>query len=1245
MLNLVAKYSLEEYEITYVLDDGELQEGLSNPTTYTINSNITLNNPTKAGYDFTGWTINDGDVLYPTINIQNQTGNVTYTAHYELKQPAPIICRKAITLTQATCQLDNISSGCSEAGYANGETFTYGNIVNSDTYSVGDAFECDVDGTGNYQRFYYLRTLDEKAVLISNNNFEGDDGQQNNNNYTYDVALTKLPRSSDQWTNFPVTFDGYAARLVTVEDLQVASGNTDLDATDSLKNLTFLYENIGKFTTTSGRSTVWLYSDEDTYSSGHAYRYHVNGLHTNIASIGGSKPSSNCVRPVVEVPLDQIDDSYVVHFDPNGGAVTGEYRIVTRGNKLGTLPVPTNGDYVFDNWYTTDQFSETINENTIPSGYETYYAHWIASVTSAILENDTFNLQNGESDSIIVTNSADIEPYTFESSNQSVAIVTQNGVITATGVGSTTIVMRGTNSNQTINITVNVTEDTNYYAVTLDYQYDKDNEELHINKGDNISGLPTPTRDDYTFTGWYDDTNWENQVENGDAIDSNITLFARWMSNDTVAEMNKVYYSNVQTAINEAPDNVKTTIRIVKDLTFDSSNAETTQTLFNINGSQYANKDLVLDLDGHQIEFNPNSKQNVIKTGSSLEVKNGTIISDSQGAAIDVHENGKLVINSGRIENKQRQAVYNEGGEVLIGGTAELVSKASGVYENVNRATLQNYSGTTTITGGTIINTTGSAISVGTGTLTIGTKDGVSVTSLPIIIGKTYGIDSASNEFSFYDGIIKGVTNFIKDPTKLPDSNIEEGYEKNESTEVIDTLTYKVLTLIKTSVPEPVTVTLQVNGGELPTGTSSTIDLTEGDEITTLPEPTKGVYEFAGWYIDEELQTPVTLPTTPQDGDTYYAKWVYPNNGELTTFRTTNDAMVTYYSSIDTWKLDSSNFPEWGAGENTAMRVNFDANNCMCADNQCSTSGTVHCDKPKGYDTRLGEKVNVYLYDEVNNQKGDLVLYSNSDNGVIYNLIPNKVYYWELNSDHSVYGYIKFISERRNIDAGDVLNIRDLGGLPVDIDNNGSTDGYVKYERLFRGSKLNSLNSPAQLTNLGITNELDLRKQSEASDDYNNGYKLNNYLRMETQNYYVIPNSTDQTENDNYTITRAAVKYVMEQIAYHENTNIYFHCRIGTDRTGTLAYILEGLLGVPDEDKVQDFELSFFYGLVNVHRYHNNKPTSSGALKTHRFVYFHDELSTNQKVYEWYMAGTTEDTRAYDEQLVQDFRDAMIVYN
>ena len=41
---------------------------------------------------------------------------------------------------------------------------------------------------------------------------------------------------------------------------------------------------------------------------------------------------------------------------------------------------------------------------------------------------------------------------------------------------------------------------------------------------------------------------------------------------------------------------------------------------------------------------------------------------------------------------------------------------------------------------------------------------------------------------------------------------------------------------------------------------------------------------------------------------------------------------------------------------------------------------------------------------------------------------------------------------------------------------------------------------------------------------------------------------------------------------------VYFHCKTGADRTGTLAFLIESLLGVTETDKSIDFELtSFFY--------------------------------------------------------------------
>ena len=71
------------YNISYDLVGGSVST--SNPSSYTIESNnITLNNPTKAGYTFTGWTGSNGSSPNKTVTIiKGSTGNKSYTANWE----------------------------------------------------------------------------------------------------------------------------------------------------------------------------------------------------------------------------------------------------------------------------------------------------------------------------------------------------------------------------------------------------------------------------------------------------------------------------------------------------------------------------------------------------------------------------------------------------------------------------------------------------------------------------------------------------------------------------------------------------------------------------------------------------------------------------------------------------------------------------------------------------------------------------------------------------------------------------------------------------------------------------------------------------------------------------------------------------------------------------------------------------------------------------------------------------------
>ena len=84
-VTLYAQWKVITYTLTYNLGGGTVNP--TNPTTYTIESNdITLNNPTKAGYTFEGWT--GTGLSSATMNVKipkGSTGNREYTATWQVK--------------------------------------------------------------------------------------------------------------------------------------------------------------------------------------------------------------------------------------------------------------------------------------------------------------------------------------------------------------------------------------------------------------------------------------------------------------------------------------------------------------------------------------------------------------------------------------------------------------------------------------------------------------------------------------------------------------------------------------------------------------------------------------------------------------------------------------------------------------------------------------------------------------------------------------------------------------------------------------------------------------------------------------------------------------------------------------------------------------------------------------------------------------------------------------------------------
>ena len=1184
----------------------------------------TLPSASKANNTFDGWfTESTGGTQITTSTVP--TGTATYFAHWT-ETPVEILCRKATVLKTEECESGVTSSQGCRRSHNVGDIITYGNIVDNDNYSAGDAFDCNVDGTGYNQRFYYLRTDNNTAILISNNNFEGQSGQINTDNFVYSDALDQLPVKT-QWNKLDVIEDNRVARLITMDDLFAVTGTSsvnELTTNDSLANYTFLFENSG-YAHSGGRSTQWIEEVSET----DRYRIHKSAVYIIKIASSEVNTSKNCVRPVIEIPLAAIEDAYVVRFNPVGGTITNEYVRVPRGSALSTLPTPTKEGYLFDKWYAEAEYTHAITDSTVPAGYDTYYAKWVKSLATATLVHDTYTLPIGDTEQIEFIDSTDLEPVTYLSSDDSIATVTSAGVINTHAEGTATITITGTVSGTTKTVTVHVESGTIMHTITFDANGgtldDPDEATREVESGTQIGTLPTATRTDYTFDGWCTDNTCTTKVTATTVVTGDMDLIAKWAIANPAARTNGVDYATLQAAIDAVPtDAKKTTVILLKNVSENVKVLDGRNVYLDLNGFTASNTTVSTQV------FTVGVEDDSSNPVSTLELVNGKVTSNKASGMINVNKNCILKVSTGA-ELKAtgtRQAIYTKGGTTYIYDGASLSSTADA------RATVHVLaSGTAVILGGTITSTGAYALYNENGTLTIGEKDGVIDATTPVIQGKTYGIVAYST-YSFYDGIIKAQTavsgkatntgttpNVVvdTDETKLTDK--ENNSTKQYGTETIGGQTYNTLYL-STTASNKYKIDFEANGGTFANSSDATRYVEPGDEVGTLPTITKGIYTFDGWYADSGFNTQVSATTIPTESTTYYAKWSYQASNTVVPFDITKDVMTTYYNNINTWKNDQTTFQ-------TNMDTNFNNYSCSACNgaNDCSTpSAGDKCDQSRGYDTGVGASISVYESDEVNKTKGNLVTYTTSTDGIIYNMIPGEVYYWEADSDSNVHGLVKALGKRRIINTT-VRNIRDLGGLEVDTDNDGTVDGTLKYGRMFRGTKLANSTDIANLEKLGINLEVDLRGATEGASDP----KLTNYIPREITNY-LINNDTYPT---NYATFRQAMIDTMQDII--DDRNIYFHCRIGTDRTGTMAYFLEGLLGVAEEDRLEDYELSYFYGLTNRHRFHDHLDNSS---INPRFTTMATTYDTNQKIYNWFMAGTTNQTA--DDALINSFRQAMI---
>ena len=194
-------------------------------------------------------------------------------------------------------------------------------------------------------------------------------------------------------------------------------------------------------------------------------------------------------------------------------------------------------------------------------------------------------------------------------------------------------------------------------------------------------------------------------------------------------------------------------------------------------------------------------------------------------------------------------------------------------------------------------------------------------------------------------------------------------------------------------------------------------------------------------------------------------------------------------------------------------------------------------------------------------------LFERADGGVLtlYNAIPGKYSPVSvIKSNQISQAFLLYpTGALRMLCLPGAFNVRDLGGWECD-------GGTVKYGLLIRGGRLLESSKNVCLNQLGVKCDLDLRGSAEANITESPLGNSVDFVCATNYNWYSTTDKATWKQN---------LECVFDHVIRDEP--VYFHCSAGADRTGTLACVLEAILGMNQSDIDKDYELTCFYSNVD----------------------------------------------------------------
>lgn len=338
---------------------------------------------------------------------------------------------------------------------------------------------------------------------------------------------------------------------------------------------------------------------------------------------------------------------------------------------------------------------------------------------------------------------------------------------------------------------------------------------------------------------------------------------------------------------------------------------------------------------------------------------------------------------------------------------------------------------------------------------------------------------------------------------------------------------------------------------------------------------------FSGCGKNNEIQISAPNITTEAITSSLFTNTTKPDAAETTAINTS-----VADGKNENYKPSSANYVTLiSPASGTAVNFHTDKQNKFLADGKgaipSSVNGKKELSRPNPIEFRWENSIKGEFYSELriseNIDMSNSAVYSCVGNRIyIDNFKANTVYYWNVTSNGVTSNISLFITggAPRNLNIDGITNVRDLGG------NSTLNGGRTKQGLLYRCGRLNesSVETPnIEITEqgistmrnlLGVKTEIDLRQSANGET----GGITQSPLGADI-NYYNCPMKWD---GNMFTDNTDEIIHVFEILANRDNYPIIFHCNIGTDRTGMIAFFVNALLGVTEEDIITDYLFSNF---------------------------------------------------------------------